>query len=144
MYIIIFMSYIGNIIFYHPAYIWGLKMRRNWNMQSLLPIFQCSHCHHNLYKVRYTISVVHTLHFLLFSFAGYVSDGFVSTQAIILQATLNHDLPSSHFVHIWNFMCHSLYIVLRRYKFPLSNNELCLIIFNVSFSSTFSIKHALL
>ena len=110
--------------FYHPAYMRFEKMRRNWNMQSLLPIFQCSHCHHNLYKVRYTVPVVHT--YIAFSIVLLfcwicVSDGFVSTQAIILtEATLNHDLPSSHFVHIWNFMCAVVtFCVLRRYKFSL-------------------------
>ena len=95
------------------------KMRRNWNMQSLLPIFRCSHCHHNLYKVRYMVPVVHT--YIAFSIVLFC---WICVWWFRLHPS--HHSPSNskpRFTFI-PFCTHMkfhvpLYIVLRKYKiFP--------------------------
>ena len=47
---ITFMTYIGNILFYHPAYIWGLK---KWGETET-----CNHCFQSFDVVTATITYI--------------------------------------------------------------------------------------
>ena len=82
---------------------WGETETCNHCFQS----FNVRRCHHNLYGTVIYGSSCSITTYIAFFYCSLrcVSDGFVSTQAIILYTSNSKPrFYLSHFVHIWNFM----------------------------------------
>ena len=92
-------------------------------MQSLLPIFQCTQCDHNLCKVRYMVPVVlHTLHFLLFSLDVCLMVSSPPKPSFSTQATLNHDFTYP-ILYTYEISCGFIQCAKEIQIFPLPLDE---------------------